>query len=62
MWETVKRNVVRPMAERLGTMAGMALVPFGVHAETAEMVTIGIISIGFVACDLVADWLKRRQP
>lgn len=60
MWEVVKKNVVRPLAERLGTMLGVALLPYGVHASSAEMVTIGIIGVGLVACDLVADWLKRR--
>lgn len=62
MLEVIKNNVIRPLAERLGTMAGVALAPFGVHATTAEMFTIGLISVGFIALDLSADWMRRNRP
>lgn len=60
MWDVIKKNVVYPLGERLGTMVATSLIPFGVHAETAEMVTIGIISIGLIACDLIAARFRRK--
>lgn len=61
MLENLKKNVVRPLAEMLGTKLAIALVPFGVHADSAEALALGIIGVGLVACDLVYDWLRRHR-
>ncbi|SEQ49314.1 hypothetical protein SAMN05428969_3270 [Devosia sp. YR412] len=60
MWDAIKKNVVRPMAERLGTIVATSLVPFGVHADSAGMLTIGIIGVGLVAVDLIAARFNRK--
>lgn len=60
MFETIKRNVLLPLQTRLGTMVAMLLAPYGVHGTTAEMISVGIIGIGCIACDLLQARFRRK--
>lgn len=60
MWDAIKKNLVRPLGEQIGTKIAIAIAPFGVHAETSEMITIGVIGVLLVAVDLVAARYKRK--
>lgn len=61
MWETVKKNLIQPMSTRVGTLVAGMLAPFGVHAETSQMITIGIIGVGCLAVDLIAARFARKR-
>ena len=60
MWDTLKKNVILPLGGRLGSLVAGALVPYGVHAQSADMLGIGIVGIGLVSCDLIASYINRR--
>lgn len=61
MLKTIKETVVGPLSTRLGTLLAGVLAPYGVHADFANMVAIGVIGTGLVACDLVLAQLRKRK-
>lgn len=60
MLNSLKKNLIWPLAGRLGSILGGALIPYGVHAESAETVAIGVIGVLLVAVDLVGSYVSRR--
>lgn len=54
-------NVVLPLLTRLGTMAGTSLIAWGVNAEHANMVEVGVTGLALIAVDLGMSWLGRHM-
>lgn len=61
MWDSVKKNVIQPLGTRIGSLIAGSLVPYGVHASSTEMLTMGIIGLGCVIADLVAARYARKR-
>lgn len=61
MLDSVKKNVIWPMGQRLGTLLAGFLIPYGVHSGTAEMLTTGIIGVGLLAADLLMARFARKR-
>lgn len=61
MLKNIKETVIAPLCTRLGTLLAGVLAPFGVHAEFAHMLAIGVIGAGLIACDLVLAQLRKRK-
>lgn len=63
--EKTAENILLPIATRLGSAASGLLVGLGVsetHATNAGgLVQTGIIVVAFVAIDLVASYMRRKQ-
>lgn len=61
MFDLIKQNVLIPVGQRLGTLVAGVLLPYGVHSESAEMVTVGLLGVGLVALDLIAARISRNR-
>lgn len=61
MLDLMRVNVLMPLMSRLGTMTASILVPFGVHAELAQQIGIGVTAAGLVIFDLTAAYLNRKH-
>lgn len=61
MLQSIKQNVLLPLATRLGSILAGILAPFGVHAEGAQMLAIGLIGVLLIGVDLVAAWLRKNK-
>lgn len=59
--ENFKKLIVGPMSTRLGTLIAGILAPFGVQADYAHMLGIGVVGLGLIAVDLVAAEARRRK-
>lgn len=53
-------NVVLPLFTRLGTMAGTSLIAWGVQAEHANMVEVGVTGLLLIGVDLGMSWIGRN--
>lgn len=61
MLDLFKKNVLGPVAGRLGTFVGGSLMTIGVTQHHADIIGLGVASAIFVGCDLVTSWLIRQH-
>lgn len=62
MFKGITDHVVLPLATRVGTVTGTWLVTeFGVNADHAHSVGIGVTAAGLVIAELFARWLLRKM-
>lgn len=61
MWETIKTNVIWPLVGRIGTGTATVLVGYGVNADHAAQVGIGVTAAGLIAFDLAISYLNRKR-
>lgn len=54
------RNVVEPVAGRLGTFAAGILTAWGIADPHANAIGLGISAVILVAMDLLTRWLTRK--
>lgn len=59
MWNTFKTNVVLPLAVRIGSLGTGYLVGFGINAEHADWVGMGIAGALLISVDLMLSWVRR---
>ncbi|MGB3645280.1 MAG: hypothetical protein WBA15_12450 [Mesorhizobium sp.] len=51
-------NIVKPLINRLGTIAATALIAYGIDADTAGQIANGMTAFVFVLFDL---WMESRN-
>lgn len=59
MWSLIKSNVLAPLATRLGTSIAGALVAYGMNADHAAQVGVGLTAAVLVAWDLFWAWRRK---
>lgn len=60
MWQTIKENLVRPAAARLGTAAGVSAVGWGLQHEQAVQIEAVVIGLVLLLGDLILDAIHRK--
>lgn len=61
MIKGLKENVLLPLCNRLGTAAATWLiVRYGISADTAHDLAIGITAAGLIMTDLFLSWMRRK--
>lgn len=60
LFRNVVTNVVLPALGRTGTAVATVLVGYGVQAEPAHQIGVGVAAAVAVGLDLVSDWWGRR--
>lgn len=60
MWDSIKINILYPAVGRLGTVLIATVVGWGVSAQHADWLSIGLLGIGGAAFDLGVGFLRKR--
>lgn len=60
MWQNLLQNVLAPVARRLGSLAGGAVLAFGAEAELVAQTETVVAGLVLVAIDLVASHINRQ--
>lgn len=58
---TIVRNVLRPLIERIGTMIAVYLVARGLDSDLVATMMNGAVAALFVAVDLIVSRLVREK-
>lgn len=61
MFKTFKKNVLDPMAVRVGTGVSGLLVGYGLTEAHADIVGMAAVAVLGVGIDLMLSWLRRRS-
>lgn len=61
MFKTFKKNVLDPMAVRVGTGISGLLVGYGLTESHADIVGMACVAVLGVGIDLMLSWLARRK-
>lgn len=61
MLSLIKKNLVEPLAGRLGSLAAGSLVTIGIADPHANAIGYGVSAVILVAMDLVTRWLMQRE-
>lgn len=61
MLEIFRKNVVSPLATRLGTAVSIGLTGYGVAEGEATVVGSAVVVLLGLGIDLMADWLRKRS-
>lgn len=59
MLKAVKSYVLGPLSTRLGVFLAGALGVYGVHADVAHALALGIVACLLIACDLILAQLRK---
>lgn len=59
-WAVLREHVLMPLAGRVGTMIATGLVLWGVQAELASQVAVGVTAVILVIADLGIGYLNRK--
>jgi hypothetical protein len=60
MWKLIVEEAIEPMARRLGTMVGTALVGMGANSDQVSQVVTGVGALAGIAVDLYFDRRRRK--
>lgn len=60
MWDSIKINILYPAVGRLGTVLTTTVVGWGVSAQHADWLAIGLLGLGGAAFDLGVGFLRKR--
>ena len=60
MLEIIRRHVVVPLFERLGTITATAIAPLVASADLRIQIGAGVAAVGLVAYDLVVGYFNRK--
>lgn len=61
MKDMVLRSIVRPLVERLGTMAAAYLIARGLDSDLTAQLMNGAVALVFVLFDLVVSTVNRDR-
>lgn len=60
MLENIRKNVLSPLATRLGTGTSLLLVGYGWAEHEASILGAAVTVLLGVGIDLMSDWLRKR--